>query len=262
MIYLKKAGVFDSVKIFRDMKKTPDRVTEYYEIELYVSGSGDSCIDGISYPHKKGRLLFVRPGQTRYSHGKFICFYIRCNLDGECASLLKSLPSSMEVSDFKHYKKLFSDIILLSDSNRKEENPFLIQSKIFKLLDRIATDARRLEHFDYASGSVPPEAIHKALSFMDQSYAKPLKLGDIAEHAGFSPVYFHSAFTRYMGKTPHDYLQERRLEAAKALLLTTDLPVGSIIERCGFSSHSYFDAAFKKHCGITPGAFRKTKYSL
>ena len=85
---------------------------------------------------------------------------------------------------------------------------------------------------------------------------------DIANSVNFSPIYFHNMFTSYVGKTPHAFLLEKRLESAKLYLLTTNMPMNDIVEKCGFSSHSYFDSLFKKAFGITPTEFRNQKYSL
>lgn len=47
-----------------------------------------------------------------------------------------------------------------------------------------------------------------------------------------------------------------RLEIAMLLLQTTNLPIGDIAQRCGYTSHSRFSAAFKTRYGYTPSHLR------
>ena len=63
-------------------------------------------------------------------------------------------------------------------------------------------------------------------------------------------------FRRYVGRTPNEYLTERRLEEAKRLLADTAGSVAEIARVCGFSSSSYFISVFRRRFGETPRAYR------
>lgn len=52
------------------------------------------------------------------------------------------------------------------------------------------------------------------------------------------------------------YVQSRRLEAARWMLLTTSLPVVQIAEQCGVNDFNYFSRIFKKQYGISPTTLR------
>ena len=68
-----------------------------------------------------------------------------------------------------------------------------------------------------------------------KNYAHDLSLPVIARAASLSPVYFHRLFCKYYGLTPAEYVRNVRITAAKELLLSTDLCIAEISERCGFS---------------------------
>ncbi len=68
---------------------------------------------------------------------------------------------------------------------------------------------------------------------------------------------FINEFKRITGKTPSNYLTERRLAYAKKLLLTTDYSVLEIAAESGFDSVSHFIKIFKKAYGETPLRFKK-----
>lgn len=52
------------------------------------------------------------------------------------------------------------------------------------------------------------------------------------------------------------YIQSRRLENARWLLLTTSLPIIQIAEQCGINDFNYFSRIFKKQYGMSPTALR------
>lgn len=70
---------------------------------------------------------------------------------------------------------------------------------------------------------------------------------------------FHSAreFKRSLGLTPGQYLRQCRLEEARRLLRTTDLRVGEVARRVGFTSASHVAEVFRKRVGLRPREFRE-----
>ncbi|MFQ8693002.1 MAG: helix-turn-helix domain-containing protein [Blautia hansenii] len=55
-----------------------------------------------------------------------------------------------------------------------------------------------------------------------------------------------------------DYVTNLRISYAKTLLAKTDVPIKSIAERCGIADIHYFTRLFKRICGMTPNAYRKS----
>lgn len=53
-----------------------------------------------------------------------------------------------------------------------------------------------------------------------------------------------------------DYINGKRIEYAKELLLTTEKNVKEIAVMVGFNNSKYFTGIFKKYTGMTPGEFR------
>lgn len=258
MVEIIKAAVFDSSRIFKSDIKTPERTSPCYEIELYVSGVGETYINSKRFPHKKGNLVFARPGTKRCTLNRFVCLYIYLNADDATEKFLADIPPVINTFDYHGYENLFLEIIKLYERS-DPGSAMLMQSKIYKLFDMILTDSKM--HIRN-SGKLSCEVILKAIEYIEKNLANRITLNDIAKSVSFSPIYFHKAFSEYMGKTPHEYISEKRLEAAKMYLLTTDYSMEQIVSLCGFSSHSYFDYHFKKANGITPSQFRKRKYSF
>jgi transcriptional regulator GlxA family with amidase domain len=73
---------------------------------------------------------------------------------------------------------------------------------------------------------------------IDAHYAQPLTVDRLAKIAGLSRFHFIRAFRAATGRTPHQYLRERRLERARELLVTTPMPVTEICDAVGKTSTS------------------------
>ncbi|MDF2922349.1 MAG: hypothetical protein K0R57_1263 [Paenibacillaceae bacterium] len=69
--------------------------------------------------------------------------------------------------------------------------------------------------------------------------------------------YLSKFFKEQTGENLLEYLNLRRVEKAKRLLVTTGGTIGDITEQCGFTNSNTFIRVFKKYEGITPGQFRQ-----
>ncbi len=91
--------------------------------------------------------------------------------------------------------------------------------------------------------------------FIDAHYAEPLSLQSVAAHFFISPCYLSHLLAR-SGDGFSVYLQKARLNAAKALLCGSCLPVNIIAARTGFSTAGQFRRIFKRAVGCSPLTFR------
>jgi len=98
--------------------------------------------------------------------------------------------------------------------------------------------------------------LRRAIDFIETQIDGDPSLRELAAVAGLSPVYFARQFKRAMGLPPHQYLLRRRLERAKRLLSRDDQPIAAIALDCGFCHQEHLTRAFRRHCGITPAAYR------
>lgn len=101
-----------------------------------------------------------------------------------------------------------------------------------------------------------PEGVRVVLDRIEREYGEALSIQDLAREAGWSPPHLHSVFRAHVGSTPHQSLIERRLRAAKEMLVSTTDSVKQIAGTCGFSDAPAFVHAFKRNVGVTPAVFR------
>ncbi len=79
----------------------------------------------------------------------------------------------------------------------------------------------------------------------------------LARRMGVSERHLRRIFEAHWGVSPLQYLQTRRLLAAKQLLTDTDLGVAQVAHLSGFTSLRRFNAAFVTHYHLQPTALRK-----
>jgi AraC-like DNA-binding protein len=99
---------------------------------------------------------------------------------------------------------------------------------------------------------------------LDDNLGADISLTEIAREVGMSGRHVHRLFLRHVGKSLHDYLLERRLEKARALLSqkSRKLQVKEIAFMCGFNSVAYFSNSFRKAYGVAPSALLLEEVSL
>jgi AraC family transcriptional regulator len=84
-----------------------------------------------------------------------------------------------------------------------------------------------------------------------------LSTAELAREAHLSPYHFSRVFKAATGLPPHSYLTARRIERAKELLVTSEMPMSEIALEIGFSSQAHLTDCFHRLVGVTPREFRR-----
>ncbi|MCC9606198.1 AraC family transcriptional regulator [Blastopirellula sp. JC732] len=93
--------------------------------------------------------------------------------------------------------------------------------------------------------------------YVEQHYAEPISVTDMAAIAGLSSTHFNRRFQQLLRVTPTGYLQTVRIQAAQRLLSTTSRKLAEIAVDVGFTDQSHFTKRFREVTGLTPAAWRK-----
>ena len=97
------------------------------------------------------------------------------------------------------------------------------------------------------------------LDYIEDHYAEPLSLSDVATTFHFNPSYLSSYFATHNKEGFNEYLNKIRIEEAVKLLLNTTTPISEISGLVGYSDHSYFCKVFKKQKGLSPSQYRRNQ---
>ncbi|AXB41643.1 hypothetical protein A4R43_03180 [Amycolatopsis albispora] len=99
--------------------------------------------------------------------------------------------------------------------------------------------------------------LRRVLEHIGDELGGDLRLARLAELAGLEKHQFGRAFKQATGRTPHQYVLERRVERAAELLTRTELPIAEIAVAVGMSSQSHLTTVFRRLMGETPHAYRR-----
>ncbi len=109
------------------------------------------------------------------------------------------------------------------------------------------------------TGGLAPVALRNVLEYIEAHLGEPLLLCDLAAQVSLSEYHFARMFRQSMGVAPHQFVMQRRMARAKALLLSSNQSLTDIALACGFNSASHFSNRFKAAKGITPSQLRATQ---
>lgn len=82
-----------------------------------------------------------------------------------------------------------------------------------------------------------------------------MRLKDLAQELGYDSAYLGKLLKSETGLSFNAYLEQIRLEHARAFL-TQGLSVGDTAQKCGFSSIEYFSNTFRKAVGCSPSQYK------
>ncbi len=98
--------------------------------------------------------------------------------------------------------------------------------------------------------------IADVFAMIERHVDRPLSLKDVADEVGLSAGHLTTVVRRRTGRTVGEWIIERRMAEASALLGTTDLPIAEVARRVGIEDAGYFARLFRRTYGVSPRAWR------
>ena len=97
-----------------------------------------------------------------------------------------------------------------------------------------------------------------ALDLIETHLDQPLTLDDLSQSVGVTPQYFCELFRNLTDRRPTEYINLRRIDRARELLLLQPtMRIHEIARRVGFESDSYFSTVFRRVEGVSPRRYRE-----
>lgn len=103
----------------------------------------------------------------------------------------------------------------------------------------------------------PPRWLDAVRERLDAEPQRAYTLQQLSRQAGVSSAHLASSFRARYGESVGEFLRRTRVEAASRRLASGDEPLAEIAVACGFCDQSHLTRVFRRHTGLTPGAWRR-----
>ncbi|HYH13407.1 MAG TPA: AraC family transcriptional regulator, partial [Thermomicrobiales bacterium] len=108
------------------------------------------------------------------------------------------------------------------------------------------------------AGGLSRTQLRRVVDYIEANLDGHLTIEEMAGVAGLSSFHFSRQFKIATGRPPHRYVIERRVERARVLLATTELPLHEIAALAGFADQSHLARHIRRQLGVTPTALRRS----
>jgi LacI family transcriptional regulator len=103
---------------------------------------------------------------------------------------------------------------------------------------------------------VQDEDVQTAVRYIRENVHEKISVSDVLDAVPMNRRYLERKFMQLLGRTPLQEIRRVRIDRARDLLQSTDLPMANIAKRCGFANAQRLAETFRQVTGITPSAFR------
>lgn len=235
---------------------------QFSELFYVLSGEGAFYIEDDKIPVKADDLMIINPHveHTEKTLPNDPMEYIVFGVEGLAFSFIDPDQDNTKGYSFYSYgsdKNQFINFAQLMMREFHEKKPGF-EKVCHGLLQVLLVYISRKQNLSVISDSSFQLSKECALAkrYIDANYAKNITLDSLAEITHINKFYLAHSFTECIGQSPINYLTDRRLEACKELLTSSNLSVAQVASSVGFSSQSYFSQIFRKKTGMTPRQYR------
>jgi len=230
-----------------------------HELHYFISGEGSFRDRGSVYTIEPGSLYLTPPEAPHQiaatNARKPITYYallLDAEGDGETRGLLETLAGrrgSFAIGPSQRF--FFADLLEKGASGRSE----LVMAAHHGLLAFLYGLAAGQVS---ARGTADNAHVEKALAIMQGAIERSLDLGLLCARIELSREHFVRLFTERMGMPPMRYYSRLKIEAARAMLSSTNLRVQEIAYKLGYENQFGFARAFRRVSGMSPSQYRAT----
>ncbi|MBR4864826.1 MAG: helix-turn-helix transcriptional regulator [Oscillospiraceae bacterium] len=97
----------------------------------------------------------------------------------------------------------------------------------------------------------------QVLSYCAEHFTEDITVSSLASALYISESYVSKLFSRHFGCSFREHINGLRIHKAQNLLETTELPISTVMARCGFQNQSTFNRTFRDITGLSPRAYRR-----
>ncbi|SEK22896.1 AraC family transcriptional regulator [Pacificibacter marinus] len=268
---------FNTLSYGSEIEVQANGFEDFYMFEMPLRGGVDIAIGQQQALSLPGRALFLSPGQK---------FRSRWRPDTYQWMLQISQRSIQTAFEARAHRRMSADIVFdpvveLATAHGKSLTQAMrglahvvdrfdsadteaFQRKIDTVVDLLISN---LPYF--RDGSPVPERlyatprhVHLAVEILRGRFHMPVAIADVAQDVGVSERALYDGFQRYYQKPPYEVLMRIRMDAARHLIRTGNLPLSDVAKQVGMPHQSRFSGQYRKTFGVLPLADRRRGFGL
>ena len=222
--------------------------TKFLTVLFFSSGQADVTVGGKIYRAGYGSLLLVKPNE-----------YCSVLPKASVVSIAGIIPEIISGETLKLVHSIKNKAVVIEDDAIERINDFL--SAFIKSVDKLfyclISEFLNGKSID---GSNEKSPLNKALKYIEDNFLTIKKLSDVANYSGVTVNYLCALFKSKTGVSCNRYIKRLKIRYAEELLLSTDLQIREISDKCGYLSFSHFMSDFKEILKMTPNGYKKNYF--
>lgn len=219
---------------------------------LYVTeGEIPITIDGKSHLLKAGEMAVLFPYLTHSYESAPEASALILLFDPRQTAFDTTLLSTKPVCCHTHalaLKPLMERAVEMVKNDRPKTAMAYLNAVLGELLEML-----ELTPHDGPSGDMTVQV----LSYCSQHFTEDITVRSLAASLYISESYVSKIFSRQLGCSFREYINNLRVQAVQRQLEDTGLPIGRIMVQCGFQNQSSFNRVFREISGMSPAQYRK-----
>lgn len=233
---------------------------EFHEIFMLLDGSVDFFVEGTKFPLHPGDLVLISAGDP---HTKLVV-----NRDAYRCFVLYLACDFFTFHDCREYEAIFTRRLCtehkISAETGKQSGFFDAFQRLenytsgFRDTDNAITQSLLIEMLhilnkksEFSSSYVSNPQVQQILEYINNHSCNQVTLSSMAETLYLSKYYICKIFKKYTGYTVNQYLTQKRIARAAALVREGQTITSACIN-AGFADYSSFYKAYKKQTGAAP----------
>jgi len=225
----------------------------FCEIQFVFSGMITYECDGVMRQISAGQALFL---PSEFPHR-----FLSCSPDTIKASLAVASPifAECQAQLFPFPQKLaeLMDFVLVQSEHKDALASGIISGRILEMIFMVCQSLKANVPRQNEAEFDPRYLV--ARDYIENNRSRMVSCEDVAKECCLSPKQIGRIFKNQTGSSLFDYIIKERMKYAKELLHQSEGSIKEISFAMGFENECSFISFFKRHSGITPGAYRNKR---
>lgn len=210
------------------------------------------------YYFSDGTVMHTGPNELFYLP-KGSTYYIEESVKGTCYAInfdadIEDKPFCIKLRNNEDLLKNFKKACVEWKKQSALKNSYALRA-VYDFIIQVQKEQQKKYFSRESLGIISPAIEHIAINFANPD----ISVYELASLCGISDVYFRKLFFNKFGVTPKTYIISKRIEYAKQLLESRQFSVLEVAQMCGYEEQCHFSREFRKHVGVSPAVYKKSK---